>query len=144
MGKKRIIKKSGTTMNAGLKARQMSRVPKKKISHGVLHVNASYNNTALLLTDTTGNALISSSSGSLGFKGSKKGTPFAAGKVGELLAEKAQIMGLKEVDVIIRGVGSGRESSIRAFMAKGFEILSIIDRTPIPFNGPRPRKPRRV
>lgn len=144
MGKKRIIKKSGTTMNAGLKARQMSRVPKKKVSHGVLHVNASYNNTALLLTDTTGNALISSSSGSLGFKGSKKGTPFAAGKVGELLAEKAQMMGLKEVDVIIRGVGSGRESSIRAFMAKGFEILSIIDRTPIPFNGPRPRKPRRV
>jgi len=144
MGKKRIIKKSGSSMNAGLKARQMSRVPKKKISHGVLHVNATYNNTALLLTDDGGNAIISSSSGSLGFKGSKKGTPFAAGKVGELLAEKAQMMGLKEVDVIIRGVGSGRESSIRAFMAKGFEILSIIDRTPIPFNGPRPRKPRRV
>lgn len=144
MGKKRIIKKSGTSFNAGLKARQVSRVPKKKIDRGVLHVNATYNNTALLLTDNSGNALISSSSGSLGFKGSKKGTPFAAGKVGELLAEKAQMMGLKEVDVIIRGVGSGRESSIRAFMAKGFEILSIIDRTPIPFNGPRPRKPRRV
>ncbi|MEX0918863.1 MAG: 30S ribosomal protein S11 [Candidatus Paceibacterota bacterium] len=131
-------------MDAGLKARQAGRIPKKKISHGILYVGATYNNTYLLLTDTTGNALISSSSGSLGFKGSKKGTPFAAGKVGELLADKALVMGLKDVDVIIKGVGSGRESSIRAFMSKGFNILSVVDKTPIPFNGPKPRKPRRV
>lgn len=144
MGKKRIIKKSGSGVDAGLKARQANRIPKKKVAHGVLHINATYNNTAVLLTDTFGNSIISSSSGSLGFKGSKKGTPFAAGKVGELLAEKAQVMGLKDVDVIIKGVGAGRESSIRAFIAKGVNILSITDRTPIPFNGPKPRKPRRV
>ncbi|OHA58696.1 MAG: 30S ribosomal protein S11 [Candidatus Vogelbacteria bacterium RIFOXYD1_FULL_44_32] len=117
---------------------------KKKIELGILHVKATYNNTALLLTDATGNAILASSSGALGYKGSKKGTPYAAGKVGELLAEKAQAMGLKEVDVIIRGVGSGRESSVRSFIAKGINILSIKDKTPVPFNGPKAPKPRRV
>ncbi len=144
MGKKRIIKKSGTTSETGNKAHQSQSLSKKKLTHGILYVQATYNNTALLLTDLTGNTIISSSSGSLGFKGSKKGTPFAAGKVGEWLADKAQQTGLKEVDVIIKGVGAGRESSIRSFMAKGFTILSIKDRTPIPFNGPKPKKPRRV
>ena len=96
------------------------------------------------LTDTAGNAVMSSSSGSLGFKGSKKGTPFAAGKVGELLAEKAQAIGIKNVSVIVKGVGSGRESAIRSFISQGVGINSIIDKTPIPFNGPRPPKPRRV
>lgn len=144
MGKKRVIKKSGGTVDAGLKARQMNRAPKKKVSHGILYINATYNNTGVLLTDSTGNALIASSSGTLGFKGSKKGTPFAAGKVGELIADKAQLIGLKEVDVIIKGVGAGRESALRSFITKGFDINSIVDKTPIPFNGPKPRKPRRV
>lgn len=143
MGKKRIIKKTGGNADSGLKSRQ-ARLPKKKVEQGILYVNATYNNTALLLADTAGNALVSSSSGSLGFKGSKKGTPFAAGKVGELIAEKAQLIGLKNVDVIIRGVGSGRESSIRAFIAKGFDVASIVDKTPVPFNGPKAKKPRRV
>ena len=144
MGKKRIIKKAGGGMNLGLRSRSISRTPKKKIDKGILHIQATYNNTKLLLSDLAGNAVMWSSSGALGFKGAKKGTPFAAAKVGEVLGEKAQIMGMKEVDVIMRGVGSGRESSLRAFSAKGIGVLSIKDNTPIAFNGPRPKKPRRV
>jgi small subunit ribosomal protein S11 len=85
-----------------------------------------------------------SSSGALGFKGAKKGTPFAASKIGELIGEKAQQIGVKEVNVIVKGVGSGRESAIRAFSAFGVEIMSIVDKTPVPHNGPKPRKPRHV
>lgn len=144
MGKKRIIKKSGGGMDSGLKSRSLSRLPKKKLDKGILHIHATYNNTGLLLTDTEGNTVMHSSSGSLGFKGAKKGTPFAAAKVGELMGEKAALLGLKEVCVIIKGVGAGRESSIRAFATKGVSISTIQDRTPIPHNGPRPRKPRRV
>ncbi len=144
MGKKRIIKKAGGEMNSGLKSRSLARVPKKKLDFGILHIQATYNNTKLLISDKAGNAVMWSSSGSLGFKGAKKGTPFAAAKVGEILGEKAQIMGMKEVDVIMRGVGSGRESSLRAFSSKGIGVASIKDKTPVPFNGPRPKKPRRV
>lgn len=144
MGKKRIIKKSGGEMNAGLKSRSLSRIPKKKIDSGILHIQATYNNTKLLLSDKNGNSVMWSSSGALGFKGAKKGTPFAAAKVGELLGEKAVLLGLKEIDVIMKGVGSGRESALRSFIAKGIGIKSVKDKTPIPFNGPRPKKPRRV
>lgn len=144
MGKKRIIRKTGGGVDKGRRSRSLAKVPKKKLAKGILHVQATYNNTMALLTDQKGNAIMSSSSGSLGFKGAKKGTPYAAAKVGELLAEKSQTMGLKEVDVVIRGVGSGRESAIRAFTAKGINILSIKDKTPIPHNGCRPKKPRRV
>lgn len=144
MGKKRIIKKAGGEVNADLKSRSLSRVPKKKVESGILHIQATYNNTKLLLSDKAGNAVMWSSSGSLGFKGAKKGTPFAAAKVGELLGEKAQTLGMKDVSVIIRGVGSGRESSLRAFASKGVGVSSIKDATPMPFNGPRPKKPRRV
>jgi small subunit ribosomal protein S11 len=142
MGKKRIIKKSGGEGEGASKA--ASRATKKKIEHGLLYVKSTYNNTTLTLTDAQGNVLLWSSSGSMGYKGAKKGTPFAAGKVGDVLSEKAQGMGLKEVDVIIRGVGAGRESAMRAFTAKGIGITSIRDTTPVPFNGPKPRKPRRV
>jgi small subunit ribosomal protein S11 len=127
-----------------LKDRALSRVPKKKLVSGVLHVQATYNNTKVVLTDKDGNAIMSSSSGSLGFKGAKKGTPFAAAKIGEVLAEKAQMIGLKEVDIVVKGVGSGRESAIRSFIARGIDILSIKDRTPVPHNGPRAKKARRV
>ena len=131
-------------MNEGLKSRSLSRIPKKKVAAGTLYVQSTYNNTKLLLTDKKGNALISSSSGALGFKGAKKGTPFAAAKVGELLGEKAVLMGVKEVSVVVKGVGSGRESSIRAFSTKGIDLTTITDKTPVPHNGPRPRKARRV
>lgn len=144
MGKKRIVKTEGQKMDKSLKERALSRVSKRKIVTGILHIQATFNNTKALLTDMDGNAIMASSSGALGFKGAKKGTPFAAAKIGEVLAEKAQMIGLKEAHVVVRGVGSGRESAIRAFAGKGIEILSIKDRTPVPFNGPRPKKPRRV
>ena len=115
MGKKRIIRKSGGTVDAGLKSRSLARTAKKNIVAGTLHIHATYNNTKVLLTDKGGNAMAWSTSGSLGFAGAKKGTPFAAAKVGELVGDKAAIIGVKEVDVVIRGVGAGRESALRAF-----------------------------
>lgn len=144
MGKKRIVKKGGGGVDQGLVSRSLARVPRKKVGSGILHVQATYNNTKLMLSDKKGEALAWSSSGALGFKGAKKGTPFAAAKIGEIIGEKAELMGIKEVDVVVRGIGAGRESSIRAFSGKGIGISSIRDETPIPFNGPRPRKPRRV
>ncbi len=144
MGKKRIVKKGGGGVDQGLVSRSLSRVPRKKVGSGILHVQATYNNTKLMLSDKKGDALAWSSSGALGFKGAKKGTPFAAAKIGEIIGEKAELMGIKEVDVVVRGIGAGRESSIRAFSGKGIGISSIRDETPIPFNGPKPRKPRRV
>lgn len=131
-------------MDAGLKSRSLARVAKKNVVAGTLHVHATYNNTKVLLADKEGNTLAWSSSGALGFSGAKKGTPFAAAKVGELVGEKAMIIGLKEVDVIIRGVGAGRESALRAFAGRGIDVVRIADDTPVPHNGPRPAKPRRV
>jgi small subunit ribosomal protein S11 len=144
MGKKRIVKKQGGTVDQGLKARSLAKTAKKRLAHGILHVQSTYNNTIVSLTDSSGNLAFASSSGALGFSGAKKGTPFAAAKVGEHLAEKAEMVGLKSVDVIVRGVGSGRESAIRAFSSRGIDIQSIKDRTPVPHNGPRPKKERRV
>jgi small subunit ribosomal protein S11 len=144
MGKKRIIRKSGGSVDAGLKSRSLARVAKKNIVAGVLHVHATYNNTKVLLADRDGNTVAWSSSGALGFSGAKKGTPFAAAKVGELVGDKAVIIGVKEVDVVIRGVGAGRESALRGFAGKGIEITKIADDTPVPHNGPRPPKPRRI
>ena len=143
MGKKRIVKKGGEG-ETGSAGRSSARASKRKLEQGRLYVQATYNNTKVSLADTSGNTVAWSSSGSLGFSGAKKGTPFAAAKVGELLGEKALAMGVKEVDVIVGGVGSGRESSVRAFAGKGIHINSIKDVTPIPHNGPRPPKPRRV
>lgn len=144
MGKKRIIKKEGQTVDAGLVSRALARTAKKKHVEGTLFVQSTYNNTKLLIADKAGNALIWSSSGSLGFKGAKKGTPFAAAKVGELVGEKAAMIGIKAVDVVVKGVGAGRESSIRAVSSKGIEISLIRDVTPVPHNGPKPKKPRRI
>ena len=144
MGKKRIIRKSGGSVDQGLKSRSLARVAKKNITAGTLFIQATYNNTKVLLTDKAGNAIAWSSSGSLGFSGAKKGTPFAAAKVGELVGDKANIVGVKEVDVVIRGVGAGRESALRAFAGKGIDVTKIADDTPVPHNGPRAPKPRRV
>lgn len=144
MGKKRIVKKNSSGVDSALKARSLAKVMKKKIVEGTLIVESTYNNTRLSLADRSGNVLAWSSSGALGFKGAKKGTPFAASKIGELIGEKAQQAGLKEVNVIVKGVGSGRESAIRSFSAFGVDIVSIIDKTPVPHNGPKSRKPRHV
>jgi len=146
MGKIKIAKTENTSapeVKGGEKAAQVKSA-KKRVESGVLYVESTYNNTKLVLTDLKGNALCWSSSGSLGFKGAKKGTPFAAAKVGETLALKAQNIGIKEVSVVVRGVGSGRESSIRSFVSKGINLKGIKDATPVPFNGPKPKKPRRV
>jgi small subunit ribosomal protein S11 len=145
MGKKRIVKQKGRTMDKNLKSRSLSRVPKKKVARAILHVQSTYNNTKALVTDTNGNAIMFSSAGALGFKGAKKGTPYAAAKVGEVLGEKAGLMGIKEIDVVVKGVGSGRESVIRGFTAMAdIEIKRIQDKTPVPFNGTRAKKARRV
>jgi small subunit ribosomal protein S11 len=143
MGKKRIVKTEGEG-DAGAKAAVVSSVSKKKVDVGMLFVQSTYNNTKVILTDAKGNVLATSSSGAIGFKGAKKGTPFAAAKVGEIIGGKAATMGMKEVAVVVKGVGSGRESGIRGFISKGISISSIKDVTPVPHNGPKPKKPRRV
>ena len=120
------------------------KTPKKKITSGILSVEATFNNTKVVFADKNGNTLFWSSAGSLGFKGAKKGAPFAAGKVGEVIGEKVSALGVKDADVIIKGVGSGREPAVRSFMAFGIEINSVKDKTPVPHNGPKPKKPRRV
>jgi len=121
-----------------------AKIPKRKITSGILNIDATFNNTKALFSDKLGNVLFWSSAGSLGFKGAKKGTPFAASKVGDVIGSKASVLGVKDADVVVRGVGSGREPVIRAFMAYGIEITSIKDATPVPHNGPKPKKPRRV
>src|ERR1700685_4461256 len=104
MGKKRIIRKSGGSVDQGMKSRSLSRVAKKNIVAGTLHIQATYNNTKALLSDKSGHSISWSSAGALGVSAAKKGTPFAAAKVGELLGDKAVIIGVKEVDVVSRGV----------------------------------------
>jgi small subunit ribosomal protein S11 len=143
MGKKRIMKKSGGSDVAGT-SRALNRIPKRKLATGRLNILATFNNTLVTLCDSKGNAVMSASSGALDFKGSRKSTPFAAAKVGEIIGEKAQQMGMRDAEVIIRGVGAGRESALRAFAGKGIGIIRISDQTPVPFNGPRPPKARRI
>jgi small subunit ribosomal protein S11 len=144
MGKKRIVKKGEGAEGADNKSASTLTSKSKRVDTGILFVESTYNNTKVILTDVKGNTLAWSSSGALGFKGAKKGTPFAAAKVGETLALKAANLGMKDVSVVVKGVGSGRESSIRGFISKGFNMTSVKDVTPVPHNGPKPPKPRRV
>jgi small subunit ribosomal protein S11 len=123
---------------------KVRRREKKNITSGVAHVNASFNNTMITITDAQGNTLAWSSSGTMGFKGSRKSTPFAAQMAAEDAGKKAQEHGVKVLEVEVCGPGSGRESALRALQAVGFQITSIRDVTPIPHNGCRPRKRRRV
>jgi small subunit ribosomal protein S11 len=145
MGKKRTAQKTGTKIDESLKARALAKLPKRKIEKGILNIRSSYNNTILSLCDEAGNVIMWSSAGALGFKGTKKGTPYAASKVAELVAEKAKLIGIKSADILIKGVGTGRESAIRSFAASGdIEIKSIKDATPVPHGGVKPPKPRRI
>ncbi|OGF24107.1 30S ribosomal protein S11 [Candidatus Falkowbacteria bacterium RIFCSPLOWO2_12_FULL_45_13] len=116
----------------------------KKVAVGVAHVKATYNNTIVALTDLSGNVLSWASAGMAGFKGPKKSTPYAAQIITRIAVEKAKEFGLQEVSVFVKGVGTGRESAIRALNANGLIVSSIKDVTPIPHNGCRPKKPRRV
>ena len=136
---KTIVKKTAKDAKAS-----SNKLAKRKMTYAILNIQSTYNNTKVVLTDERGNPVVSSSSGSLGFNGAKKGTPFAAAKIGEVLADKAIMMGVKEVGVVIKGTGSGRESVVRSFISKGIAIDSIKDRTPVPHNGPKPKKPRRI
>jgi small subunit ribosomal protein S11 len=123
---------------------KVRRREKKNISSGIAHVNASFNNTMITITDAQGNTIAWSSSGTMGFKGSRKSTPFAAQMAAEDAGKKAAEHGMKILEVEVSGPGSGRESALRALQAVGFQITSIRDVTPIPHNGCRPRKRRRV
>ena len=117
---------------------------KKNIESGVAHIHATFNNTIVMITDVQGNAVAWSSAGSLGFKGSRKSTPFATQMAAEAAAKGAMENGMKTVEVTVKGPGSGREAAIRALAAAGLEVTSIKDVTPVPHNGSRPPKRRRV
>ena len=150
MGKKRIIQKTEKELLAerdridkALKKEIRVKAP-SKIKQGRVYIYSTYNNTILSLTDSQGNVLAWVSAGSLGFKGTKKSTPFAASKVAELLVSKASKIGVDKVKIFVRGVGSGRSSALRSLAAKGLDITAIEDITPIPHNGCRPPKPRRT
>ena len=123
---------------------RLRRRERKNITNGIAHVNASFNNTMITITDVQGNTISWSSAGALGFKGSRKSTPYAAQVAGEDAGRKAQEHGVKTLEVNVRGPGSGRESALRALQAVGFTITAIRDVTPIPHNGCRPPKRRRV
>ena len=123
---------------------RVKRREKKNIASGVAHVNASFNNTMITITDAQGNAISWSSSGAMGFKGSRKSTPYAAQVAAEDAGRKAQEHGMRTIEIEVSGPGSGRESALRALQACGFQVTSIRDVTPIPNNGCRPRKRRRV
>ena len=123
---------------------RVRRAARKNITSGVAHVSATFNNTMVTITDLQGNTIAWSSAGSQGFRGSRKSTPYAAQMAAEDAARKAQEHGMKTLEVCVRGPGSGRESALRALSASGFTITSIRDVTPIPHNGCRPPKRRRV
>ena len=123
---------------------RVKRRERKNITSGVAHVNASFNNTMITITDAQGNTISWSSAGMMGFKGSRKSTPYAAQVAAEDAAGKAKEHGMKTLEVEVTGPGSGRESALRALQAAGFTVTSIRDVTPIPHNGCRPRKRRRV
>ncbi len=129
---------------ASAAAKGVKKKVKKNITSGVAHVNASFNNTMITITDAQGNTVAWSSSGVMGFKGSRKSTPYAAQITAEDAGKKAMEHGMREIDVMVKGPGSGRESALRGLQTAGFTIRSIKDITPVPHNGCRPRKRRRV
>jgi small subunit ribosomal protein S11 len=133
--------KPGSSASSGQRARKKV---KKNVSDGIAHVHASFNNTIITITDRQGNALSWASSGGAGFKGSRKSTPFAAQVAAEAAGRAAQEQGIRNLDVRIKGPGPGRESSVRALNALGIRIASIADVTPVPHNGCRPPKKRRI
>ena len=128
----------------GKEATRIRKRERKNIASGVAHVNASFNNTMITITDAQGNTIAWSSAGTMGFKGSRKSTPYAAQVAAEDAAKKAQEHGMRTLEVEVAGPGSGRESALRSLQSAGFTITSIRDVTPIPHNGCRPRKRRRV
>ncbi|MDE2001721.1 MAG: 30S ribosomal protein S11 [Patescibacteria group bacterium] len=150
MGKKKVLKQTGeeaikeSEKVEAAAAKAGGRTSGKHVVKGAVYIKASFNNTIITVTDAAGNAIAWASAGSLGFSGPKKATPFAASKVVAAIAEKLKKTGLANVDVFVSGVGSGRDSAIRSLANQGFAIATIRDMTPIPHNGPRRPKVRRV
>lgn len=150
MGKKRIIQKSekeliAETEKVEAKAKKEAKVElSQRVKEGRVYIFSSYNNTIITLTDNQGNVLTWTSAGAIGFKGAKKSTPFAASKVAEALVQTAYKLGIEKVQVLVKGIGAGRESAIRSLVARGLDVTSIKDITPVPHNGCRPPKARRV
>ena len=150
MGKKRVVTKTKEELlkerdkvEAAVKKDVKIKAP-QKIKEGRLYIYSSYNNTILTLADAEGNVLYWTSAGRIGFKGTKKGTPFAASKVADAMSQVIGKLKIRKVKIFIKGIGSGRDSAIRSLAARGLDIDSIKDVTPIPHNGCRPKKPRRV
>ena len=139
-----MAKAAAAATGGATAAARPRRKERKNIIAGVAHVTASFNNTIVTITDAQGNTIAWASSGNVGFKGSRKSTPFAAQLAAENAARKAQEHGVRKVDVLVRGPGSGRETAIRSLAAVGIEVVGIKDVTPIPHNGCRPKKRRRV
>jgi small subunit ribosomal protein S11 len=149
MGKKKVFKetteealKEKETTDAKMKGKKEAKA--RRLEQANIYIQATYNNTIITITDLNGEVVASESAGAVGFKGPKKATPFAASKVVESLMNKVNKSEIKEINVFIKGVGSGREGAIRAIAANGLDIVSLKDITPIPHNGCRPRKPRRI
>ncbi|MBU3934746.1 30S ribosomal protein S11 [Patescibacteria group bacterium] len=151
MGKKHVIKKSTEELiketdkiEAGLKKEPKVKAGIKSLSEAKVYISSSYNNTIITLADLTGNALTWKSAGSVGFRGTKKGTAFAASKVGETISNVALKLGVEKIYIFVKGIGPGRDSAIRSLIAHGLNVAAIKDITPIPHNGCRPKKVRRV
>ncbi len=147
MGKKRIITKAETAVTGqatdGAVAGPKKSV-KKQVINGIAHINISYNNSLISITDQSGNVIAASSAGLLGFKGTKKSTPYAANLVAKDVVEKARKYNLTNVKIVVRGIGPARESAIRGIAGTGLNITAMMDATPVPHNGVKPKKPRRV
>jgi small subunit ribosomal protein S11 len=142
MGQKKVAQPIAAAGEAPTQTRTSSK--RKNVGQGRAYVNATYNNTVISVTDTKGDVLAWATAGSLGFAGPKKATPFAASKIVAVVAEKLKGVGVTELEVFVKGIGGGRDSAIRSFANQGFEIKAIRDVTPIPHNGPKPKKVRRV
>ena len=147
MGKKRVITKSSEDTNKNkqkVSSKKSKASPKKHLEVGRAYIQVSYNNTKVSITDSNGDLVAWSSAGSLGFRGPKKATAFAASKVVATLMEKVKKIGLKTVEIYVKGIGGGRETAIRSLVNQGLDVTMIKDITPMPHNGPRPPKARRV
>jgi small subunit ribosomal protein S11 len=147
MGKKKVAE---TTKPEGVASEKVStpksggKSKKRSMEKGRAYINATYNNTVVAITDTKGDMVAWATAGSLGFNGPKKATPFAASKVVAVIAEKLKVMGVTELEIFVKGIGGGRDSAIRSLANQGFQLTSLHDVTPLPHNGPRPVKTRRV
>ena len=131
-------------VETGVQIKSKKKKSKAKLTKGKIYITSTYNNTIVSVADLTGNIILWSSAGKIGFKGSKKSTPYAGQKTMEDVLQRVRDRGLTEVDVLIKGIGSGRESAVRALQGSGMNVISIQDQTPIPHGGVRPKKPRRV